>query len=144
MTEIIACCGYRCDLCLAFQGNIENDQDRHKISDGWFKYFGFRIPPLEIGCDGCFPDKDHLKLTDDDCPVRPCVRQKGLKNCATCQSYICNKLESRIVDAAELAAENGQEIPEKDRQSFIRPYESKRILEQIRKENSTTISGKEE
>jgi hypothetical protein len=53
MEEIISRCGFRCDLCLAFKPNIEkNHQNQQKLSDGWFKYFGFRIPPDQIICDG--------------------------------------------------------------------------------------------
>ena len=49
MKEILSRCGYRCDLCLAYRPHIEAyPEDRQRLSDGWFKYFGFRIPPEEI------------------------------------------------------------------------------------------------
>ena len=57
MEPILTRCGYRCDLCLAYWPNITaNPANRQKLSDGWFKYFGFRIPPEEIQCDGCMSE----------------------------------------------------------------------------------------
>jgi len=44
MEAIITRCGYRCDLCLAYKPNIEaHPENRQILSDGWYKYFGFRI-----------------------------------------------------------------------------------------------------
>jgi hypothetical protein len=43
MEPILTRCGYRCDLCLAYKPNVaENPSNQQKLSDGWFKYFGFR------------------------------------------------------------------------------------------------------
>ena len=36
MSEILSRCGYRCDLCLAYQPNIQAHLKRQLISDGWF------------------------------------------------------------------------------------------------------------
>ena len=48
VNPLIARCGYRCDLCPAYWENIHGPEDQQRTSDGWFKYFGFRIPPDEI------------------------------------------------------------------------------------------------
>ena len=49
MEPILTRCGYRCDLCLAYRPNVaKNPSNQQKLSDGWFKYFGFRLPPSEI------------------------------------------------------------------------------------------------
>lgn len=45
MSEIMGLCGYRCDLCPAYNDNINNDDNRQEISRGWKRYFGFEIPP---------------------------------------------------------------------------------------------------
>ncbi|MBS3782594.1 MAG: DUF3795 domain-containing protein [Candidatus Thermoplasmatota archaeon] len=122
---IITRCGYRCDLCLAYKENIENEKDRKIISNGWFKYFGFRIPPEEISCDGCLtPAKEKPHLIDDDCPVRECVIDKGIDNCSQCEESSCKKFESRVVNK-----EDFEDIPEEDYHRFIRPYENKRRFE---------------
>lgn len=133
MAGIVTRCGYRCDLCLAYTGNIRGPADQQKISDGWFAYYGFRIPPEEIRCDGCLtPDGECPRLVDARCPVRACVIAKQLVNCAGCAQYVCDKLGSRIVNRAELEAKLGRPIPEQDYQDFVRPYENRPRLDALR------------
>jgi hypothetical protein len=127
---IITRCGYRCDLCLAYKPNvIKNSANQQKLSDGWFKFFGFRIPPENIVCDGCM--SDNPKLIDISCPVRPCVLNKGHKNCAECSEMICGKLSERIVVYDELRTSLEIDIPEDNYQCFIRPYENKGRLKKL-------------
>ncbi len=131
MQPILSRCGFRCDLCLAYRPNVEaQPENRRALSDGWEKYFGFRIPPEEIVCDGCW--SEHGRLLDQACPVRPCVADKALPSCAECDEYACERLRQRLVDADELAARAGAPIAPEDRERFIRPYENKRRLEQLR------------
>lgn len=44
MGEILSKCGYRCDLCPAYTGNIGGEEDRMKVSRDWKRLFGFEIP----------------------------------------------------------------------------------------------------
>lgn len=131
MKPILTRCGYRCDLCLAYRPNVaRNPSNQQKLSDGWFKYFGFRLPPAEIVCDGCMADDP--KLIDQSCPVRPCVIEKGLDNCSECEQYVCDRLRERLVVYEEVRLRFGAEIPEEDRISFIQPYENKQRLDALR------------
>jgi hypothetical protein len=131
MEPILTRCGYRCDLCLAYQPNVaRNPSNQQILSDGWHKYFGFRLPPSEICCDGCMAD--HPKLIDRNCPVRPCVIERGLDNCSQCEEYICNKLRERLVVYEEVRLRFGGEITEADRANFIRPYENRTRLDGLR------------
>jgi hypothetical protein len=131
MEPILARCGYRCDLCLAYRPNVERDPSiRQKLSDGWHKYFGFRLPPEQIVCDGC--RAENTKLIDSRCPVRPCVMEKGLDHCGQCERYACEKLTERLVTYEEVRDRVGAEIPEDDYLCFIRPYENKRRLDALR------------
>jgi Protein of unknown function (DUF3795) len=131
MDPILTRCGYRCDLCLAYRPNVEkNPANQQKLSDGWFKYFGFRLPPESIICDGCLAENP--KLIDKACPVRPCVIERGLENCAQCQDYVCDKLVERLVVREDIQQKAVGPIPEDDYQCFIRPYENKLRLEAIR------------
>lgn len=133
MANILTRCGYRCDLCLAYKGNIHGPEDQKKISDGWFTYYGFRIPPEEIRCDGCLtPDAELPRLVDARCPVRACVLGRGLAHCASCAEYVCDKLASRIVSRAEIEAKLGRPIPEQDYRDFVQPYESRARLDALR------------
>lgn len=131
METILTRCGYRCDLCLAYRPNVESSpSNRQTLSDGWFKYFGFRLPPAAIVCDGCMAEAPHL--IDSSCPVRPCVIAKGLDNCAACGEYVCEKLTERLVLYEQIRAQAGTDIPQGDYDCFIRPYENKRRLDAIR------------
>lgn len=131
MEAIFTRCGYRCDLCLAYKPNVEaNPSNRQKLSDGWFKYFGFRIPAEEICCDGCMGENP--KLIDTGCPVRPCVTEKGLENCSQCEQYVCEKLKERLVIYEEVQQRFGAEISEDDRICFILPYENRLRLDALR------------
>jgi len=134
--EILSQCGYRCDLCLAYKENIALNDKRQSLSDGWYKYFGFRIEPEKIICDGCLSDDcDTQKLIDNSCPVRPCVTEKSLENCSQCDDYICDKLRKRLVNIKTLENEHG-EIPKLDRRLFIRAYENDERLSRLRSENA--------
>ena len=131
MGPILARCGFRCDLCLAYRPNVErNPANQQKLSDGWYKYFGFRLPPEKIICDGCLAENP--QLIDQACPVRPCVLAKGLENCAQCEQYACEKLVERLVVYAEVNKRVNAEIPDDERVCFIQPYENKTRLDSIR------------
>jgi hypothetical protein len=131
MEPILTRCGYRCDLCLAYKPNVATTPaNQQKLSDGWHKYFGFRLPPSEICCDGCMVDNP--KLIDTSCPVRPCVIARGLDNCSQCEEYVCEKLTERLVIREEVERRTGVEIPKDDYACFIRPYENKRRLDALR------------
>jgi hypothetical protein len=131
MEPVLTRCGYRCDLCLAYRPNVEtNPSNQQKLSDGWFKYFGFRLAPEKILCDGCMAD--HPRLIDQSCSVRPCVIERSLENCAQCEEYVCEKLRERIVVYEQVKERVGAEIPEDDYNCFIRPYENKSRLDVLR------------
>lgn len=135
MKPILTRCGYRCDLCLAYRPNIEkHPEDRQKLSDGWHKYYGFRLPASEICCDGCMAENP--RLIDRSCPVRPCVIEMGLENCAQCEHYVCEKLKQRLVTYDGVRQRTSGEIPEDDYHCFIRPYENKKRLDALRASKS--------
>jgi hypothetical protein len=133
MDPIVTRCGYRCDLCPAFRDNVTGPEHQQWVSDGWHKYYGFRIPPDQIRCDGCWAeDSTYPNRIDTDCPVRPCVIEKGLGSCARCSEYICEKLRQRLVDGEEILGRVAQPVPPEELDAFVRAYDNKRRLEQIR------------
>ena len=131
MEPVLTRCGYRCDLCLAYRPNVEKDPTNPQtLSEGWYQYFGFRLPAPEIVCDGCMADNP--KLIDQGCPVRPCVMEKGLDNCSQCEDYVCDRLTERLVVYEDVRERVGREVPEEDRRCFIRPYENKERLDALK------------
>jgi hypothetical protein len=135
MEEILSRCGYRCDLCLAYRPNVEkNPSNQQVLSDGWFKYFGFRVEPENILCEGCMGDQP--KTIDQECTVRPCVIVKGLDNCASCDQFACDKLKERLVEFESIKKRISAEIPDADRIRFIQPYENMERFDKIRQDNN--------
>jgi hypothetical protein len=131
MNEILSRCGYRCDLCLAYRPNVEaNPANQQILSDGWHKYFGFRITPADIICDGCLAESP--RLIDSACPVRPCVLERGLRSCADCPDYGCEKLAERLVVYEDVTSRIDAAVPAEDRLRFIAPYENKQRLDALR------------
>jgi hypothetical protein len=131
MPGILARCGYRCDLCLAYRPNIEAcPSNQQTLSDGWHKYFGFRIAPEEIVCDGC--RAEGLRMIDSTCPVRPCVIGRALSDCSECPDFGCERLAERLVVFEDVAGRITGTIPDEDRTRFITPYENKRRLDGMR------------
>lgn len=130
MEIILSRCGFRCDLCLAYRPNIEAEPaNRQILSDGWHRYFGFRIPPERIACDGCMAESPTL---DSGCPVRPCAIERGVGNCAQCGEYVCGRLKERLIAYEDIQARIGAAIPPQDRARFIYPFENKRRLDALR------------
>ena len=131
MEIILSRCGYRCDLCLAYRPNIErNPANRQILSDGWHEYFGFRIAPESLCCDGCM--EANPRLIDTGCPVRPCAIARGVDNCAQCGEYVCGRLKERLVAFEDIQTRTGADIPAEDRARFIDPYENQRRLDALR------------
>jgi len=133
MQTILSLCGMRCDLCMAYRPNVESHPEyRQLLSDGWHTYFGFRIPPEQLECDGCFPDGN--PTLDNECPVKSCVTARGLENCADCEDYICDKLRGILVTFEGIQAKFDHPIPADDRQRFIFPHENAQNLAALRRE----------
>ncbi len=86
MKEVLARCGYRCDLCLAYKPNVEANPDNPKrLSEGWNRYFSLRVPTEKILYDGCLAKNQRLQ--DQDRPVRLCVIERNLPNGARLEAY---------------------------------------------------------
>ena len=133
MAEIIAKCGYRCDMCLAYKAD---DINRKRFKDGLFKFYRYRIKLENCYCDGCLADEKDPKnkLMDKDCKVRLCVMGKNLEDCAYCEEYPCKLVKSKFIDFEKVAAKQVEKISEEDYENFIMPYENLHYLEKIREE----------
>jgi hypothetical protein len=123
MTPIIARCGYRCDLCPAYRENIRGPEDQQRTSDGWFRYFGFRIPPEQIRCDGCRDERPDARRIGAACPVRACAIARGMSACTACPDRGCELYLTREVKRERVEQRTGATIPSEDYRSFVQPYE---------------------
>ena len=127
MEPIISKCGYRCDLCPAYETNLKSDADKQRMCDAWAKYFGSQVPPEAItSCAGCLAEGG-----DETCSVRPCAIEKNLDNCAYCEQFACDKLKPKM-NFVEENIKDLSNIPEEDYDSFIKPFLGKECLLKIR------------
>jgi hypothetical protein len=132
MNPIISKCGYRCDLCPAYESNLKSEADKQGMCDAWAKYFGSEIPPEAITvCNGCLEDGG-----DPSCTVRPCAIAKRVENCAYCKQFACDKLKPKI-NFVEEKLKDGVDVPKEDRERFIKPFLGKENLLKIRESLET-------
>ena len=128
MKPIIAKCGYRCDLCPAFEANLVGDTDKQGFSEALAKYYDCALPPDQIKpCKGC---QGAQTQPDDNCPVYPCVRTKQLDNCGQCPDFGCDKLKQRMDIVEECLARAG-EVPLEDFRRYFQPFLSRNTLTEI-------------
>jgi hypothetical protein len=128
MEPIIAKCGYRCDLCPAYETNLKSDADKQRMSDAWARYCGFQVPPEQIqSCPGCI-----VSGADPTCTVRPCAIEKDVENCAHCEQFVCDKLKTKMNFVEEKVKVDLSDIPEDDFNLFIKPFVSREYLDKIR------------
>ena len=131
MEPVIAKCGYRCDLCMAFEANLKGDEDKQDISRAFETYYGCKIPVEEIKpCKGCQCSKES---PDADCQIFPCVQEKGFDNCGHCDNLSCgcDKLKRRM-DAVEEVLAKQDDVPQDDYERYFKPYLSREGLMKIR------------
>lgn len=128
MEPILAKCGYRCDLCPAFEANLKSEQDKKRLSKALARYYSCRVRPEEIHpCKGC---QAATEAPDKDCQVYPCVVRRGLENCGQCPQFGCDKLKTRM-DVVEECLAKHSDVSNEDYRRFFRPYLSRAALTQI-------------
>ena len=102
MERMVAFCGIVCTDCKAFIATREDDDaKRRDVAEAWSKAFAKEIKPEEINCDGCLTrDGRHIGYCSI-CEIRKCGMEKGVKNCAYCIDYKCEKLIKFFEQAPE-------------------------------------------
>ena len=131
MEEILAICGYRCDLCPLYAKNIGSEEDKERLSQDYSRIFGFDITPEDVECVGCKNEGHH---PDSGCPVRPCALAKGVENCAHCGDFMCDKLLTKTDFIEEFLSKNEKPLSDEDIQLYVKPYQSKERLLKIRQQ----------
>jgi len=128
MEFIIAKCGYRCDLCPAYEANLKSDNDKKKMCEAWSKYLGSNVEADMISiCQGCLKGDG-----DPDCVVRKCAQEKNQANCAYCDDFDCDKLKSKM-DLVAKSVKDPDNIPKDDYDRYIGPFLGRKHLLEIRK-----------
>jgi hypothetical protein len=105
--EIIAYCGLNCSTCRIYLATREKDPKKQKeMREGVAGYIKEHFDPKThvediTDCDGCTVNGGRLYSGCQKCDVRKCAREKGVKNCAYCKEYSCEKLRKIFTSEGE-------------------------------------------
>jgi Protein of unknown function (DUF3795) len=100
--KMIAYCGLSCSDCPTFIATQKNDDKmREETAKKWSAMFHQDIKPADINCDGCPTSSTRLFNYCGMCEIRKCAKEKGVKNCAYCGDYPCEKLTAFLKNAPE-------------------------------------------
>jgi hypothetical protein len=100
--KMIAFCGLACSGCPTFIATQKNDDKmREETAKKWSEMFRADIKPADINCDGCTSKSTKLFNYCNQCEIRKCAGEKGVKNCAYCSEYPCEKLAAFLKNAPE-------------------------------------------
>lgn len=105
--EMIAYCGLNCATCriylVAREKNPEKQKEMKRQIALYIKeHFDPKIRVDDItDCDGCTVKGGRLFSGCQKCDVRKCAMEKGIKNCAYCSEYACDKLNRMFASEGE-------------------------------------------
>lgn len=107
MDKLTACCGLDCEKCDARTATLTNDDAlRERTAALWSKLNGVTITPEMINCTGCRTEGAKTPFCDRLCPIRGCVREKGLDTCADCAQMDGCRTLRRIAENDPSVLEN--------------------------------------
>lgn len=107
MDKLTACCGLDCEKCDARTATLTNDDAlRERTAALWSKLNGVTITPEMINCTGCRTEGAKTPFCDRLCPMRGCVREKGLDTCADCAQMDGCRTLGRIAENDPSVLEN--------------------------------------
>jgi len=142
MSEMIARCGFKCHVCLAFNGINKTPEDREEASRAWKKYYGLNIPAAEMRCNGCLSkDRGGYRFPEPNCYFSACVQKRGLDNCAACSIYPCERLEERMRGCDRVRDKFHDRISRSEFQKCIAPYDMRATLERLRRRRKSNQKG---
>lgn len=100
MPELIAYCGLNCGECEAYHATQKDDKEEFaKIAADWSERYGGDTKPEDVICDGCSTPSERKNSHYYKCNIRICAQEKGNDTCASCEEYICEKLERFFKEA---------------------------------------------
>lgn len=98
MNEKISYCGLVCESCPIYLATRETDKSKkekmiYNIIDMCETQYGVDYKFEDINdCDGCKSNSGRLFFSCNDCRIRKCAVNRGVDNCAYCDSYPCDDL----------------------------------------------------
>ncbi len=89
MSKQLAACCLDCASCETYQAHQAGDlAKKQDIAIRWSKHYDGELTANDIVCDGCMSNSARFAWCNN-CPIRACVTEKGLNNCAECEIGTC-------------------------------------------------------
>ena len=80
--KVYSKCGNRCDLCLVYRPNVEQEDRREEICAVWSKVWdGYNLDPQTVICNGCSSEDKDAVLFSTMCETRVSVCRNWCKPC---------------------------------------------------------------
>ncbi len=90
-------CGVDCGICPVFIATKANsDEKRKEVAELLAKKYGVEVKPEDLNCTGCYPatmNGTAIMGHCATCVLRPCAKEHGVRTCAECPEYACEKLQ---------------------------------------------------
>lgn len=140
MKQMISKCGNICSSCpwgVWIRRNQTEDEWDSYVEDVK-KYV--RYTPTKNPCHGCQTPNENLSKDVGmhnflrGCSARKCAFHNDFRNCAYCSRYPCDKIKAlNLSNRREVAEQRiGEPIPDDKYLSFVRIFEGKKTLDEIR------------
>lgn len=95
MSKVIAYCGMVCSDCDLYIATMNNDEELRKELAAKYTTEDHIAKPEDFYCEGCF------KIKGEGCEIRQCAAKKQHENCAACDKYSCDLLNSHFVTSPD-------------------------------------------
>jgi hypothetical protein len=141
MASVISKCGNMCSSCPwgVWVRRNQTQEEWDAFAEDVKKYVGYS--PTQNPCHGCQTPNE--KLAKDvgvhnflrGCSARKCAFHNEIRNCAFCSRYPCDKIKALNISNSREEAEQrlGESMPDDKYESFVRIFEGKKTLDEIRK-----------
>ncbi len=107
MKDTVSYCGLICAGCPVLWATHEKDQQLKEKMKAEIAVLSNKLYATEYGpeditdCDGCMAENGRLLTGCEECRIRKCAREKKIPNCAHCDDYICDTLDTFLKDNPE-------------------------------------------
>ena len=103
MNQMLSYCGLVCDTCPIYLVTRETNKEeqvrkRIEIARLCQEQYGLKFELADItDCDGCRTMDGRLFSGCVGCNIRNCAKERAIENCAQCNEYVCERLETFFV-----------------------------------------------
>ncbi|OPY33695.1 MAG: hypothetical protein A4E32_00620 [Methanomassiliicoccales archaeon PtaU1.Bin124] len=130
---MMARCGFQCDRCPMFDGNIKDQKDRAVASAGWRHYWNLSVPVNDVRCKGCLePRGEGYEYPDKACKIKVCAEDKKLDHCGQCKDYPCSMMSQRLQYCDMVIETNLARANDSDRAKFLEPFDARKNIDVAR------------